>query len=53
MVRCVVFVAVTIAGLILAMTRYGRLRVLFPRECQGEAALLPVDPEAIRVPVEG
>jgi hypothetical protein len=52
MVRCVVFVAVTIAGLILAMTRYVRLRVLFPRE-RGEAALLPVDPEAIRVPVEG
>jgi hypothetical protein len=56
MVRFVVFVPVTIVGLILVMTRYGGLKVLLRRERQaeerGEAALLPADREAIRVPVE-
>jgi hypothetical protein len=39
------------------MTCYGGLRVLLRRERQAEkrdeAALLPVDPAAIRIPVEG
>lgn len=56
MVRFVVFVPITIVGLILVMTKYGGLRVLLRRERRaeqaGEAHLLPSDPEAIRVPVE-
>jgi uncharacterized protein (TIRG00374 family) len=56
MVRFVVFVPVTIAGLILVVTRYGGLRVLLRRERQaehkGEASLLPSDPRAISVPAE-
>jgi uncharacterized protein (TIRG00374 family) len=56
MVRFVVFVPITIAGLILVMTRYGGLRVLFRRERQaeheGEGSLLPSDPKAISMPAE-
>lgn len=56
MVRFVVFVPITIVGLILVMTRYGGLRVLLRRERRaeerGEAHLLPPDREAIGASVE-
>jgi hypothetical protein len=45
MVRFVVFVPVTLVGLILVMTRYGGLKVLLRRERRAEAqrrtSLLP------------
>ena len=37
MARFVVFVPITVVGLILVMTRYGGLRVLLRRERQAEA----------------
>ena len=56
MVRFVVFVPVTLVGLLLVMTRYGGLKVLLRRErraeADGERSLLPTDPAAISVPVE-
>ena len=54
MVRFVVFVPVTIVGLILVMTRYGGLKTLFRREREAEdkgeeAHILPEEPETAGV----
>jgi glycosyltransferase 2 family protein len=56
MARFVVFVPITIVGLILVMTRYGGLRVLFRRERQAEhdgqePHLIPRE-DQVTVPVE-
>jgi glycosyltransferase 2 family protein len=56
MVRFVIFVPITVVGLILVMTRYGGLSVLLRRERQaeraGDAKVLTADPKAVSVPVE-